>query len=231
MRSSPPNRARWLALGALMLLAACTTARRQALLTFFFDGVPPPAGTASPGAPAAPTNGAARVRPPVVIAPGFVHEPYLERDCRSCHASERTRKVKGPLQDVCFGCHDNFLADRAVRHDPAAEGQCGACHEPHRSEFSNLLVRASAQLCLDCHDAYTGPGPVHEPARVGNCTACHDPHATALPHLLRRAGDALCVDCHAPAEMAALPRHAEAAGRACLDCHAAHASRRAGLLR
>ena len=70
-------------------------------------------------------------------------------------------------------------------HDPAAEGDCMECHDPHASAQNYLIKMDEPALCYECHDeedvmdekAHRGMGEV-------NCTACHNPHA-GDDHLLK----------------------------------------------
>ena len=186
----PPRPSAWIAGAAvLLLLAACSTPQRHRWLTFFFDGVPPLPGEAPPAAAPAVTNAppARPPRPPPPPAPvAFVHEPYREKECRVCHTSNRSEKMKGPMTTVCFACHDDFLAGAAFRHEPAEAGDCMACHLPHRSTFPHLLARSGDALCLDCHDAgEMKESAAHADNGARTCLDCHTPHVSKRKGLLK----------------------------------------------
>ena len=83
---------------------------------------------------------------------------------------------------VCFECHDDFpnkMKAFKFTHDPAAGGECTACHLDHKDEEKLMLVKEGAALCYECHDNMAhgdvgppagGGGQVHrlpQPPRFG----------------------------------------------------------------
>ena len=61
--------------------------------------------------------------------------------------------LKGPVRNVCFECHDDFLSDAKYKHAPAEEGECLALGEledilavfpgflpPPESEFQSIVA-------------------------------------------------------------------------------------------
>lgn len=151
----------------------------------------------------------------------------------------RAAEPSGPgREDSCVECHADVEADldSRVKHPPAAEGNCVACHNPHVSRFPGLLRDRPGPLCFTCHadvGKEVGRKNVHVPAAEGKCSACHRPHGGALPALLRDSRESLCRSCHPKVgEWAARPvRHAPFAQGECGSCHAAHGSDHAGITR
>ncbi len=222
------------ALCGFVLMAGCTTKINRRWLSLFFDGVPPLSGTTNAttltSANAALTNGGALLSAPV--APRLlVHLPYQNRECGECHQSKFSQRLKGTPREVCFGCHDDFLAQAKIRHAPAESGDCLACHHPHESTNQFLLVLAGKALCFDCHDDFLQQAKVkHKPVESGQCLECHDPHQSATKGLLKRPAKELCSRCHGDFLAKFKYRHAPADSGDCLICHTPHQSAEPGLL-
>jgi predicted CXXCH cytochrome family protein len=95
--------------------------------------------------------------------------------------------MKGPMNTVCFACHDDFLEKAKVKHSPAESGECMSCHEPHESPNKKLLLRVGAALCFDCHEQDDlAKVAAHKIPDRDNCISCHDPHASANAKLLKK---------------------------------------------
>lgn len=122
----------------------------------------------------------------------------------------------------CFECHDKF-PQFAFAHDPAASGDCMACHLDHKDEERLMLVKEGAALCLECHDDMAQGTSVHAPVKDGKCTACHNPHGSASKKLLVAAGTALCEKCHA-GSTEFKRKVAHDAIDDCSGCHLPHSS-------
>lgn len=122
----------------------------------------------------------------------------------------------------CFECHDKFPAF-AFPHDPAASGDCMACHLDHKDEEKLMLVKTGAALCQECHDDVAKGTSVHAPVGDGECTSCHNPHGSANKKLLVAAGAALCQTCHDDLAKGASV-HAPVDDGECSACHKPHAS-------
>lgn len=101
---------------------------------------------------------------------------------------------------VCLECHD--LADALaakVKHPPAAEGDCSACHNPHVSRLEGLLLDQPGPLCARCHEDVTAQlarKVVHAPVAEARCAACHSAHGAPFAGLLARPATELCQECH-----------------------------------
>ena len=134
---------------------------------------------------------------------------------------------------VCFECHDDFPAKMKAfkfTHEPAAGGECTACHLDHKDAEKLMLVKEGAALCYDCHDNLAQGVSVHAPVANGKCTGCHNPHGSANKKLLVATGAALCQKCHAASpEMTRKVSHA-ALDDGCAGCHRPHSSENQRLL-
>lgn len=213
-----PIRAAWWLAGAtlcVLLLVACSTASRRAARDLLLDDWAEDS-----------------VHVPITTARRFVHEPVAKKTCSKCHIDEKSEKLLKPVPALCFECHKDFRKNWKTDdlHAPVLDGECGACHEPHRSAFTNRLQKAAGSLCFDCHDR---PEPalkvVHAPFAEGDCSACHGGHASTNRPLLRLPASRLCLECHKPFQGAFV--HSPVEEGDCQACHVAHASTAAGLLK
>ena len=184
-----------LAAGALLVmigLLGCSTAKDYKWLSFFFDGVPNP--NARTNAIVATAGVGSTNKAPVVARPVsslITHPPYGDKACLECHESKFSVRMKGTQRQVCFACHDDFLAKAKVKHAPAENSECTACHEPHFSPNKNLLLRTGRTLCTECHDDPLAKAKVkHSPVESG-CLECQSPHASTNKFLVKKAGKAL----------------------------------------
>lgn len=100
---------------------------------------------------------------------GKVVHPAMAKGCLSCHEVRVTKDVTrvkltttNPL-GLCLSCHTDKNAStiKGDVHSPAVR-DCLKCHDPHRAENNDLLVKATSgatpqdNLCLSCHN--TGMG-------------------------------------------------------------------------
>jgi predicted CXXCH cytochrome family protein len=237
----PPNRHSWRrarrflpALFGLLVLAGCVSNTKHKWLNLFFDGVP------DPNAPKI-TNGVARIeydedgRPmtPIIRGTNFgvvkgspftPHAPYDERKCSECHESRFSVKMKAPLSQVCFACHEDFLATAKFKHTPADNNECSECHNSHGSQFPKLLVKPVTEICSDCHEdqkAATAKS-AHQPYVNAECAACHSSHVSQFKGLLTKAPGPLCADCHEDTKPSLKVVHQPYENGDCLSCHAPH---------
>tara|TARA_R110001583_G_scaffold114876_3_gene265340 strand:- start:3594 stop:4175 length:582 start_codon:yes stop_codon:yes gene_type:complete len=107
----------------------------------------------------------------------YLHEPYKDKDCFSCHDENNKGKlIREPLQ-LCNECHDDFNKTYEVLHGPVASGNCIACHNPHKSKLKNLLVNSEQGLCLDCHNmTLIFEDKTHKDIEDTSCLECHNTH-------------------------------------------------------
>ena len=132
------------------------------------------------------------------------HAPYDAGDCSICHQSNDVQNpgpVKGKVNELCMGCHDDFqqtLARKSVH--PAAQQSCVNCHNPHDSKQPKLLLEETGTLCLSCHQRIkeAAAQPVkHDALTQGDkCVNCHNPHGANVEHLLVQLPMQLCLQCH-----------------------------------
>lgn len=66
-------------------------------------------------------------------------------------------------------------------HGPFEMGACDTCHERSDPKNPGATLKASEDLCFECHDEFRSAAPVkieralHPLAKAG-CTTCHNPH-------------------------------------------------------
>jgi predicted CXXCH cytochrome family protein len=174
----------------MVLVAGCASNTKHKWLSFFFDGVPSPRGVPTPLRPEHPQAGSANLSPglggpPSVEPLTVVHQPYADRKCTDCHASNYSQRLKGEVSAICASCHKMFLVKAKYSHAPIEDGQCTLCHLPHQAKEKFLLVKNIRELCFDCHepeDVFKTKTCEESPDRP--CTACHDPHQENRKFLL-----------------------------------------------
>src|SRR5205823_9818467 len=70
---------------------------------------------------------------------------------------------------------------RSVKHQPVENGECGSCHDPHKSDNKKLLLKAGEKMCFECHDdfkkALDKAKFKHDPTANGDCASCHNPRS------------------------------------------------------
>jgi predicted CXXCH cytochrome family protein len=160
---------------------------------------------------------------------------------------------------LCAGCHGtdprkNFTAV-ASRHQPVVEGQCSACHNPHKSELPHLVLAQNPDLCLACHTelkaalsqavpaAEEAPNTqaaeaedtekalqrfyIHAPEEIGKCGICHLPHQGPEAALMTEPIQPLCSRCHDYGSQSFDTAHLgiEARRIDCRKCHTPHVSK------
>jgi predicted CXXCH cytochrome family protein len=75
-------------------------------------------------------------------------------------------------------------ADAVSTHGPFEMGACEACHdEKDHSRAPGRVLKATNDLCFDCHDEFRKPVK-HHPAAKGACVGCHSPHNSKKKKLL-----------------------------------------------
>ena len=206
---------------------ACEGTTRTRVLRVFFDGVPssPEAGGVGPALVGGTAGRAAPTAP--VRQSASVHPPFGENQCSRCHDAARGNEADAS-SELCFGCHDEALAEGTVVHMPVEDGECLDCHHPHQSLQPALLRKPSPSICWECHDEELLAGTFkHEPAATGGCPVCHSPHAANQKRLLRKPVADLCADCHRSPHQAGTPE----ASSPCSKCHDPHSAEKEHLLR
>jgi predicted CXXCH cytochrome family protein len=193
-RRPPPASLLLVVLCGALMVAGCASETKYRWLSRFFDGVPAPGSTNAPP-PLDPdyhplpgnTNAVMAVAAKPLVSP-TLHPPFHDGKCTECHESKFSQKMKGPINTVCFSCHDDFLEHAKVKHQPAEGGDCLSCHDPHESPNKKLLTRVGAAMCLECHEAADiEKVAAHKTPNRDNCVTCHDPHGSANSKLLKTA--------------------------------------------
>lgn len=164
-----------------------------------------------------------------------VHQPIREGQCMDCHnphggANRRFLQTE-TMTELCAVCHTDVSHGKKFLHGPVAAGGCAACHSPHASNHPKLLLRASKDLCIECHvmsgQRLATSAVVHEPAGK-DCLLCHDAHASDDRMLLKMPVQPLCLSCHedirSTLEHSKTQHGAVVQGRQCLNCHEPHAT-------
>ncbi len=149
-----------------------------------------------------------------------VHVPFGSGMCDVCHEIDAAGKIKAKdgMKKVCFVCHSNLTNKEDKFIHPAYEMmECVSCHNPHTSEYKNLLSKGVSELCFDCHDktqAKKHPYDVYPSTKIileksdkiwftysnkVTCVSCHKPHTSNIPFLLKDSTEngKLCYNCHA----------------------------------
>jgi predicted CXXCH cytochrome family protein len=112
----------------------------------------------------------------------YVHPEMLVDECTTCHG--KGTAIDDPhaglnsgrqlVIDVCLTCHQNFdqtgthpinVSYQTKRNNPRPPLPlfndligCVTCHNPHSSDYENLLQMEYGALCNACHPGYNQPG-------------------------------------------------------------------------
>lgn len=172
-------------------LAGCDPVTRHRALTVFFNKVPSfpePEEMCRDHQKSKEAALLAASRESVGSQKQTAHLPYEEKRCNDCHSEQKDLGggLVLPRNKLCFKCHPDIL-QHGFAHGPAAEGDCLACHLPHTSSYSALLMEDRAKLCAGCHVEPRIAAEMHE--RLGRmgmvCIDCHDPHSGADRYFLK----------------------------------------------
>jgi len=170
----------------LHFLNGCSIQTKDKLLRTFFDGVPAPE-KAAPLVKGENKKEKQEVKTEKVLAQApiqFVHPPFLENQCDSCHDRKSSQKLVLKGKELCFSCHEDFTKDKKTVHSPVSEGACIDCHDPHKSPNKFILKEPLPAICFNCHDQKdVRANSVHEGQNI--CTDCHNPHASNEEKLLK----------------------------------------------
>ena len=153
-------------------------------------------------------------------------------NCHSPHASDVEKILLRLPYDQCVNCHakdgmkdssgkpmTNFkkwLAENPVQHAPVAQKDCSACHQPHGSDHTRLLL---AEYPPEFYAPF-------EPANYALCFTCHDEKmvtsAETMTETRFRDGSKNLHFAHV---------NRQDRGRICRACHEVHASKLPYLIR
>jgi DmsE family decaheme c-type cytochrome len=141
--------------------------------------------------------------------------------------------------ETCYGCHlgSNTVHWSGSTHEMNDVG-CTDCHAVHseKAKTPAMLARGSIEAtCYECHQMQRQQmmRSSHMPVREGKitCTDCHNPHgSTADPLLVDNSINDNCYRCHAEKRGPVLFEHPPVREN-CLNCHEAHGSMHAGMLK
>lgn len=147
----------------------------------------------------------------------WVHAPVSVGACDTCHVLEGTPEEHRfsdapPEQGTCLHCHQ-IDPKLAGAHVAFTETDCVVCHDPHGATMSTLLRHPDpSTLCASCH-------PVLAPDASGLAASEARHPLPEPPHAHTPFGEGRCVDCHTA-------HHSEAAHllkvdetRLCRSCH------------
>ena len=132
------------------------------------------------------------------------------------------------------GCHTEIDDQRmmTVQHQPFEQEKCTACHVPHGSDATPLLLETEPGLCYRCHPRIASEFalPSHHPLGKNlRCSDCHRVHAGKYPGLLYAKGNKMCFRCHGGInEYYDVSLHYTLE---CVDCHRWHGSQYSPILR
>ncbi len=147
-------------------------------------------------------------------------------------AKESMKLKPGTTGKACLECHAAFKekVKKAYVHTTFKNGDCSSCHDPHTSNYKNLLVLSPAKLCLSCHKEVLPDKSrsLHGIVTEGKCNQCHDSHGSDIKFQLLNKGNELCFGCHKEikeqAQTNKFNHSPMAKEKGCLNCHTPHAS-------
>jgi len=143
---------------------------------------------------------------------------------------ETESRLVAPVEELCWTCHGDIgvKVDDRHQHRPFELADCMDCHEPHASDYRDLLVQHERDLCITCHQVGTemARDQTHPPFARRHCLDCHDPHASPWEGILITRQTDLCFMCHpSVAPLSLLPvQHQPFAYDNCMGCHEPHGS-------
>lgn len=182
------------------------------------------------------------------IEKGLPHTPVGQGQCLDCHQAhlaEAEHLLPLTVEKICWKCHQALQKqlEGAYIHPLTKSGQCLLCHDPHVGKEKNMLGTSDGQLCLsgECHQPIQNvltsiDRNIHPPLSNLECRSCHNPHGSKVPHHLLSKTETLCFSCHnkdrqEKGQAEAFKAHQPWKEGKCLDCHQAHDSKQAILLK
>lgn len=197
----------------LAFVSGCDRQTRYTLLTTFFTGVPSYEEYYAEKKPAEEKQ-EQKSEIEQVGVDSTVHPVFEAGLCNSCHkgvsdeqaeaylagegfassdSSSAAPELLYPKNRLCTSCHNDKTPKRAIKegfwlHNPVARGACLACHEPHRSDYPDLLRMPKTEVCESCHtgeeleQAHTLENGTIDYAE--KCLSCHNVHKGKSEKLL-----------------------------------------------
>jgi len=165
----------------MVLFSRCSPHAGKSVLHFFFDGVPESDSVMTavrPGADTLSGTGDNAMEAIVSQIPEeFMHYPYQEQECASCHNELSLGSMVEPQPGLCYICHEDLALSYNYLHGPVAGGYCTTCHDPHRAEHEHLLKMEGDALCFFCHQKTSVlSNEMHQDLEGMSCMDCHNPH-------------------------------------------------------
>lgn len=222
-----------LSLVVSVTIVRCTSEKRFKVLSFIFDGVPDPSKKATNDSIALSnsTSSSDTLKKNIsntVIPESYMHKPYEEHKCTSCHSGEFSNELIKPVPDLCYTCHEDFSTKYQLLHGPVASGYCTACHNQHEGKFPKMLMLSGQDLCLNCHESkQVFKNKKHENIGSKNCTECHNPHGGESRAFLK---SGTCYSCHENFSTKYNFVHGPVVSGNCTACHDSHSSKQPKLL-
>ena len=125
------------------------------------------------------------------------HNSTLEQSCTTCHEGLPSADSGATMKVDCATCHKGFAAAEFL-HAPVQMKECGSCHAWSADKKMLVAVKATPELCYDCHaekkesvENSAFPHPV-----ASECLTCHSAHGTNNKHQLKTDVYTLCSSCH-----------------------------------
>ena len=221
-------------IGLVAVLVACTPTTRHGVLKTLFDGVPPQSNStemivSQDTIGQVDSTRILALETANYISKTYYHDPFLKKNCGSCHNQQQMGKLVAEEPELCFQCHDRNIESHSVKHGPAGAGFCTSCHQPHQSQSRKLLLAEGNSLCFTCHsDNLFQESKIHQSMKGRDkCVDCHNPHSSENIFMLQ---DGTCNKCHNEKNNEYSFLHGPVAGNYCSVCHETHASENEDLL-
>lgn len=178
------------------------------------------------------------------------------RGCEACHGpgskhledpanpafnlrfGKKTSLTATDQNSVCLQCHQRGkqILWQGSPHE-TRDVSCVSCHSTHASQAEKGQLKKATQsdLCSQCHQvkAMQFQRSSHMPVKEGKltCSSCHNAHGTTTERLIPEISiNESCTKCHADKRGPVLWEHAPVI-ESCLNCHVAHGSNNAPLMR
>jgi predicted CXXCH cytochrome family protein len=172
----------FLLLALCAVFIGCATDKKQKWLTFFFDGVPTTGGTNAPPVEydenGKPLDKLVVAQPNQPAAPKqkFVaHPPYEDKSATNA-TSLAFGKDERAADAGLLRLPRRFSVKLKVKHQPAENGECSSCHDPHGNSNPKMVLQTGQNLCALCHDPFPKAAKSkHQPVENGECLSCHNP--------------------------------------------------------
>lgn len=167
-----------------LVVSSCSIEKNHKTLKFFFDGVPDKT-TARPVVGKGPEKSGATKNSMTQKTVQSVHPDFKKKECSKCHSRASSNFLVTERKKLCFNCHKTEPFTGKYIHGPVAVRACNTCHDPHQSEYGDLLLEKDRKLCDLCHRLPVTNDPL--PCLGDQCLDCHVPHVADNPYFLKPA--------------------------------------------